>query len=79
MEDCIEFKRRVTGIYAITKKDAYENLDNRTLAELNDVAYRAIRRSGNQKRLDERALKNEEMFKKLDVQLEQALAKIKPD
>ena len=47
------------------------------LAQLNDVAYKAVR-SGKQKKLDERAIKNEEMFKKLEIQLDQALAKIDP-
>ena len=36
------------------------------LAQLNDLAYKAVR-SGKQKKLDERAIKNEEMFKKLDI------------
>ena len=49
------------------KNDAYESLDNRTLATLNDAAYKAIRKTGNQKRLDERAMKNKEMFDKLDL------------
>ena len=79
MEDFVECKKQVSGVYASTKRDAYESLDNVTLAQLNDAAYKAIRKTGNQKRLDERALKNQEMFKKLDIQLEQALVKIKPD
>jgi hypothetical protein len=39
------------------------------------LAYKAVR-SGKQKKLDERAIKNEEMFKKLDLQLEGAHKKI---
>ena len=46
---------------------------------MNDVAYRAIRKTGNQKKLDERAMKNKEMFEKLDIQLEKAVASIYPD
>ena len=47
MDDIIGFKKQVTGLTAIMKKDAYANLDNVTLAQLNDVAYRAIRKAGN--------------------------------
>ena len=39
------------------------------------MAYKAVR-SGKQKKLDERAIKNEEMFKKLDLQLAAAHRKI---
>ena len=34
------------------------NLSNETIAKLNDIIYRPIK-SGNQKRLDERAIKND--------------------
>ena len=79
MDTFIEFKKQITGLYAIMKKDAYANLDNVTLAQLNDVAYRAIRKTGNRKKLDERAQKNEEMYKKLDIQLEKELKKMNHD
>ena len=32
MDDIIEFKRQVTLVYSITKKDAHARLDNVTLA-----------------------------------------------
>ena len=57
-------------------KDAQEHIDNLMIAQLNDVAYKAIRKTGNRKRLDERTIKNEENFKKLDAQLQAAHAKI---
>ena len=46
-------------------QDSYEKLDNLLLAQLNDLAYKAIRKTGVRKRLDERTIKNEEFFKKL--------------
>ena len=55
MESFVEFKKQITNLYAVMKRDAYERLDNATLAQLNDTAYRAIRKTGNKKRLDERA------------------------
>ena len=67
METFVFFKNQITNIYSVMKKDAYENLDNMTLATLNDAAYKAIRKTGNQKRLDERAMRNKEMFDKLDL------------
>ena len=79
IESFIDFKKQITGLYAVMKRDVYERLDNATLAQLNDTAYRAIRKAGNKKRLDERAQKNEEMFKKLEVQLDQALTKMNLD
>ena len=76
MDEIVEFKKQIAGLYSLMKNDCYERIDNLLLAQLNDVAYRAIRKAGIQKKLDERAIKNEDMFKKLDVQLEQASAKI---
>ena len=32
METFIFFKNQITALYAVMKKDAYENLDNLTLA-----------------------------------------------
>ena len=75
MEDVIAFKQQIATIYSVTKRDVQERLDNFTLAQLNDLAYKAVR-SGKQKKLDERAIKNEEMFKKLDLQLAAAHRKI---
>ena len=66
MEEIIAFKQQIAAIYSITKKDVHDRLDNFMLAQLNDLAYKAVR-SGKQKKLDERAIKNEEMFKKLDI------------
>ena len=59
------YKRKITVVYDFMKKDKHEFINNALLAELNDVAYRAIRKTGLQKRLDERALKNETMNKTL--------------
>lgn len=40
------------------------------------MAYKAVRKTGIQKKLDERAMKNEVTYKKLDLQLEEAHKKI---
>ena len=59
------YKKQITVVYDFMKKDKHEFINNALLAQLNDVAYRAIRKTGLQKRLDERALKNETMNKTL--------------
>jgi len=76
MDAVIAFKAQVAGIYSVMAKDTQENIENLLIAQLNDVAYKTIRKQGLKKKLDERAIKNEDFFKKLDVQLEQAHKKI---
>ena len=44
-------------------QDIQSSISNLLIAQLNDVAYKAIRKAGVQKRLDERAIKNNEFFK----------------
>ena len=66
------YKRQITVVYDFMKKDKHDFINNALLAQLNDVAYRAIRKTGLQKRLDERALKNETMNKTLQLQLDEA-------
>lgn len=67
MDNMILFKQQVASIYNIMGKDSQGQLDNLLIAQLNDVAYKAIRKTGVQKRLDERAIKNEDFFKKLNA------------
>lgn len=43
--------------------DTREKIDNLVIAQLNDVAYKAVRKQGVQKKLDERAVKNDVAFK----------------
>lgn len=45
----------------VLRKASDGRIDNATIAQLNDCAYKALR-SGKQKKLDERALKNESIF-----------------
>lgn len=44
-------------------------VNNSQIAQLNDLAYKAVRKRGLQKKLDDRAIKNEGFYKKLDQQL----------
>ena len=76
MDAIIAFKQQVAAIYSIMSKDTSDNIDNLLIAQLNDVAYKAIRKTGVQKKLDERAIKNDDFFKKLDAQLKSTFDKI---
>ncbi len=49
---------------------------NHQLAELNDMAYRAVQKRGLQKKLDERAIKNQEVYKKLDLEVDELVKKM---
>lgn len=76
MDAMVAFKQQVAAIYSIMASDSKSSLDNLLIAQLNDVAYKAVRKTGVQKKLDERAIKNDDFFKKLDLQLEAAHKKI---
>ena len=62
METVQEAKSRVTKVLAILRANTNSQLGNATIAELNDVGYRGIRKQGQQRKLDERAMKNEAIF-----------------
>ena len=50
----------------VLRKAASENITNQMIAQLNDMAYRGIKKAGKQKKIDERAIKNESYFKKIE-------------
>ena len=56
--------------------DTREHIDNVLIAQLNDVAYKAIRKGRHQKKLDERTVKNEAFFKKQEAALNDAHGRI---
>ena len=70
MESVLQFKQQVAAIYRVMGQDTQAEISNLLVAQLNDVAYKAIRKTGVQKRLDERAIKNNEFFKKNDAKLD---------
>ena len=69
MSQIVEFKTKVAKVMEVMRGDTNTNISNVLIAQLNDVAYKAIRKTGTQKKLDERAIKNEQLYKKLDNQL----------
>ena len=76
MESVLQFKQQVAVVYRIMGQDIQSSISNLLIAQLNDVAYKAIRKAGVQKRLDERAIKNDEFFKKNDANLDAAHQKL---
>ena len=79
MESFLKFKQQTAQVYRIMGSDTQESIDNLLIAQLNDVAYKAIRKTGVQKKLDERAIKNDTSFKKLDAELNDVHHKINFD
>ena len=70
LEQCIEFKRKVATIMGIMSRDTQAQMANLLIAQLNDVAYKAIKKKGLQKKLDERAIKSEKLFRSMEQQLD---------
>ena len=52
MEEYLDFKRQIIAVFNFMKQDKQEYFNNALLAQLNDVAYKAIRKASLQKRLD---------------------------
>ena len=79
MESFLKFKAQTAQVYRIMASDTREKIDNLVIAQLNDVAYKAVRKQGVQKKLDERAVKNDVAFKKSEADLIEAHEKINFD
>ena len=54
-------------------------IPNAQIAKLNDLAYKGVQKRGMQKKLDERALKNEQFYKKLTKQVKDVTKDFKLD
>ena len=46
MEQVVTFKQQIAAVYRIMGQDLQENISNLLIAQLNDVAYKAIRKGG---------------------------------
>lgn len=66
MSSVVEFKLKIQQVMEVMRADTQSSISNVLIAQLNDVAYKAIRKRGVQKKLDERAIKNEALYKKLE-------------
>ena len=75
MEEVLECKLKASTLMEILGKAANSTISNEMVAQLNDMAYKAIRKGGVSKKLDERAIKNEAYFKKIDAQIKAQIKK----
>ncbi len=75
MQDIQECKNKTRQIMEVIR-DTQGKMTNSQIAQLNDLAYRAVRQKGLQKKLDERSIKNEQFYKKLDGQIKGTIAKM---
>lgn len=72
-----ESKQRTSGVISILREcHSLENLQNATIAQLNDLAYKGVQRGGLQKLIDKRAIGNDELYQKLEQELKRAVKKI---
>lgn len=69
MEKVTECKSKVVQVLEVLRLAQNGQMTNAVIAQLNDCAYKAIRKQGVQKKLDERAIKNESIFKANDHKL----------
>ncbi len=74
MDQILECKVKVAKVIEVIRSSQLQQMTNIQIAQLNDCAYKAIRKVGVQKKLDERALKNESFFNNMEKKL-QAITK----
>ena len=75
IDEIAEVKTKTSQILSILRETTGK-VSNAQIAQLNDLAYKAVRKRGLQKKLDERAVKNEDYYKKLDKQLKSVTQKM---
>lgn len=71
-----ECRSRVGNIYSHLRDKDLKYLDNRTVAELNDMAYKAIKSGKLNKLADKRALQNETKFRDNEKQAHKHVKKL---
>lgn len=72
-----ECKQRTTHVFAILRDlNSLENLSNAVIAQLNDLAYKGVQRNSLQKMVDKRAVSNEELYQKLDRDVQNLVNKM---
>lgn len=71
-----ECRSRVGNIYSHLRDKNLNHLDNRTIAELNDMAYKAIKSGKLSKLADKRALQNETKFKENEIAANKQIKKL---
>ena len=70
MDAILDCKMKVAKVIEILRNSMNQQISNIQIAQLNDCGYKAIQKVGVQKKLDERAIKNESFFKSMEKKLE---------
>ena len=70
MDALLDCKMKVAKVIEILRNSMNQQISNIQIAQLNDCGYKAIQKVGVQKKLDERAIKNESFFKSMEKKLE---------
>lgn len=76
MEKVQECKLRTTQVTSVLRNHLNGVMNNQVIAQLNDCAFKGIRKQGVQKKLDERAMKNESIFKANEQNIKKLTAKL---
>lgn len=74
MQQALECKKKIAKVMEVMRECLDNRMTNLQIAQLNDCAYKAIRKAGVQKKLDERAIKNEAYFKMNEEKLDKLVA-----
>lgn len=69
-------KRTGAVITELRNVTDFSQINNAMIARLNDVAFKAVNNSSLQKMLDKRAVGNEDLYKKLDKEVEDLTKKM---
>lgn len=76
LQEMQESKKKTATVLSLLRS-TQGRLSNEQIAQLNDIAYKAVQtKSGLQKKIDERALKNREHYQNLEKQVEEATKKM---
>ena len=76
MDEVVSCKQRISSVLSLLAKAANGTISNEMIAQLNDLAFKGIRKAGVQKKMDERSIKNESHFKKLNDQIKKLAKKV---
>jgi len=77
MKKCRESSRAV--INALRGLNDFSNISNTVIAQLNNLAYSSINRSGLSKMIDKRAIANKTLYEDLEKESKEILSKLKID
>lgn len=77
MQQLMECKQTTSHVITVLRSlTSLDNLNNSVIAQLNDLAYKGIQKTGLQKMVDKRAIANEENYEKIENEVKDIASKI---